>query len=453
MSRILIENGTVVTLNPNRDVHSPGYVWVEDDRIAAVGAGGAPDAVRQQADRVLDASQMAIIPGLVNAHVHAYQSFMRGFDGARSLMPWLREVAWPITAEMTERDVYLACMLTFMENIRGGATAIIDNQYAHREPTNDDAACRAAEEVGVRYLLARNWADQNTAPSQLETADEILGVMERLHGSWHGRAGGRIWVEFGPIIPRCCSDETMGRTRPLAQAWGVGMHMHVSESKFTSEETVRIKGMRDVEWLSRMGVLNPQMQVVHAVWLTDEEIALLAESGAVAVHCPVSNMFLASGIAPVTRMRKAGVTVALATDGQACNNGLEMIDMLKLTSNLQKVGTLDTAALSPEEVLEMACLGGAAALGQRELVGSLEPGKKADVVAVDLSASRLLPGEGVVNTVVNYAVSADVHTVMVDGRILMQNHEIAFGDEAAIIEEARRVREDLLRRVGVGSPR
>ena len=449
MSQLLIENGSIVTLNPSREVNSPGYVWVEDDHIAAVGAGAAPAAFRQRADQVLDASNMAVIPGLVNAHVHAFQSFMRGFAGTRTLMPWLQEVAWPITGEMTEREVYLACMLTFIENIRGGATAVIDNQYAHGEPGNDEAACRAAEEAGLRYLLARNWADQNTAPSQLETADQIVTVMKRLHETWHGKANGRIRVEFGPIVPRSCSDETLERTRALAQEWGVGMHMHSSESQFMAEETQQIKGMRDINWLSHMGVLSPLMQVVHAVWLSDEEIALLAELGSVAVHCPVSNMFIASGIAPVARMRREGVTIALATDGQALNNGLEMIDVLKVTSNLQKVGTLDPTALRPDEILEMACLGGAAALGQSDLVGSLEVGKRADLVVVDMRASRLLPGESVENAVVNYAAAADIHTVIVDGKMLMHDKQITVIDEEAIVEEARRVREDLLKRVGL----
>lgn len=448
MSSILIENGTVLTLNETDDILVPGYVNIEDGLIAAVGTGTAGNEIRSRAEQIIDASRMAVLPGMINAHVHSYQSFVRGLGGNLPLLDWLREVAWPVWEHMTSRDIYLASMVSLLENIRGGATAVIDNHVVH-PVDGDDAVCQAAEKVGLRYTLARGWADQNYHPTLQETPDRILAEMERLFQTWNGQANGRIRVEFGPLIPWGCSEKTLLRTHELAKAWGTGIQMHTAETRIEIEMSLEATGKRHVEWLADLGILGPQTQLVHCVWLTDQEIETIAETGTVVVHCPVSNMFLGSGIPRIADMVSAGVTVSLGTDGQACNNADEMADLLRITSNMQKVGTLDAQALSPTQVLRMACSGGSQALGQADHLGSLELGKAADLVLIDLANPRTMMLEDVTASLVNLIRQDDVHTVIVDGNILMQDGHITAVDEEALIDEAQAVLHDLLRRTGI----
>jgi 5-methylthioadenosine/S-adenosylhomocysteine deaminase len=241
----------------------------------------------------------------------------------------------------------------------------------------------------------------------------------------------------------------MLKTYALAQAWDAGLQMHVSETQDEVQMSLDAVGMRPIEWLAGLGLLGPHMQLVHSVWLSEREMELIADSASVVVHCPVSNMFLASGVSPIADLWARGVPVALATDGQACNNGQEMIEMPRAALNLQKVATLDATVLKPADVLHMASRGGAAAFGQRATLGSLEPGKKADLTLVSLVDTRFLPGMERQSALVNFAAKQDVDSVMVDGEFVMRAGQILTLEVESILEEARRARIDLLRRAGI----
>ena len=449
MSTILIEKGTVVTADDAGQVFDPGYVLTEDDRIAAVGTGLAPAAVRARADTVIDATFMAIMPGMVNAHTHMFQTFTRGLADDKPLLDWLQAATWPVGRAFTEEEAYLAATLGLVENIRGGATAVIDHSFIHTKPGNDDAVCRAAEETGARLLFARGWADMDYHPAFMETPDRVIGETTRLYNTWHEQASGRIRVAFGPLIPWGCSDETMRQTCALAREWGVGTHIHVAETKTEVDMNLEKRGTRHIEWLAELNILGPDVQLVHSVWLDDNEIDLVAEHGAVIVHCPVSNMYLASGIARIAEMRQKGIPVALATDGPGSNNSQDMGEVLKITALLQKVATLDAMVLLPEDVIWMACRGGAMAFGQPDLIGSLEVGKKADVVLVDLNTPGAMPVHRVPSALVYNVSGCDVDTVIVDGRILMRDRQVLCVDEEALLSDARIACARLFERAGV----
>ena len=442
---ILIENGAVVTVEDK--VLDPGYLHIEGDRIAGIGAGKDPDPLRTQAGSILDASHMAVMPGMVNAHTHLFQTFIRGLADDKPLLDWLKAAIWPVAQALTEEDAYLAAMVGMVENLRGGATAIIDHQYIHTDPANDDGVCRAALDTGARLLLARGWADMDYSPHFMETPERIVAETTRLFETWQNQADGRIRVEFGPLIPWGCSDETMRRTYRLAQEWGVGTHIHIAETQTEVDINLEKRGNRHVEWLNELGILGPDVQLVHSVWLDEGEIEMVAQHGAVVVHCPVSNMYLASGVAPVPRMRAQGIPVALATDGPGSNNNQDMLEVLKTTALLHKVSSLDAMVLLPEDVLRMACRGGATAFGQAELLGSLQVGKKADVVLVDLNTPRAMPVHRAMSALV-YS-GGEVDTVIVDGQILMRNREILCVDEKALLAEARAACARLFERAGV----
>lgn len=449
MSAILIENGAVVTVDDARRVYNPGYVLVREDLIAAVGAGAAPEELRQGADEVIDATLMAVMPGMVNAHTHLFQTFIRGLADDKPLLDWLKAAIWPVAQALTEEDAYLAAMLGLVENIRGGATSVIDHQYIHTEPGNDDGVFRAAEQSGVRFLNARGWADMNYHPAFMETPDRIVSEMERLRRRWHGAADGRLRLEFGPLIPWGCSDATMRRTRNLAAEWGMGTHIHVAETRAEIDMELASRGMRHIEWLQSLGALGPDVQLVHSVWLSDAEIDMIAASGAVVVHCPVSNMYLASGVARIPEMRRRGIPIALASDGPGSNNNQDMLEVLKATCLLHKVNTLDAMILLPEDALWMACRGGARAFGQPDRIGSLEVGKKADLALVDLNTPLAMPVHKPVSALVYNLAARDVDTVIVDGKILMRGKRILCVDEAALLKEAAAACERLFERAGV----
>jgi 5-methylthioadenosine/S-adenosylhomocysteine deaminase len=453
VNSILIENGVVVTVDDAGRLFIPGYLFLEDDRIKAVGSGVPSDDLRRQADTIIDATHMAVMPGMVNAHTHLFQSFLRGLADDKPLLEWLKVAIWPVAQALTEHDAYIAAMLGLVENIRGGATSVIDHQYVHTEAGNDDGVFRAAQETGVRFLLARGWADTNYHPAFMETPDRIISEMARLRAAWHGAADGRLRLEFGPLIPWGCTAETMRRTYELARQWGAGTHIHVAEVRREIEMSLESTGRRHIEWLSDLGVLGPDVQLVHSVWLDDGELDLIAASGAAVVHCPVSNMYLASGVARVPEMRHRGIPVALATDGPGSNNSQDMLETLKTTCLLHKVNTLDAMALLPEDAVRMACRGGAAAFGQPALIGSLEVGKKADVVLVDLNTPFAMPVHKPVSALVYNAGYGSVDTVIVDGKLLMRGKKVLCVDEEALLAEARQVCARLFERAGVSLAR
>lgn len=449
MATILIENGAIVTVDDQGRVLNSGYVFIKGDRIAAIGPGQAPLELQQQAGTRIDATLKAVMPGMVNAHTHLFQSFIRGLADDKPLLEWLKAAIWPVAQALTAEEAYLAGMIGLVENIRGGATSVIDHQYIHTEPANDDGVCRAAEETGVRFVLARGWADKDYHPALMESREQIMAEMARLHQTWQGRANGRIRVEFGPLIPWGCSDEAMRQTYALAQEWGVGTHIHVAETKTEVDMNLAERGNRHIEWMAALGALGPKVQLVHSVWLDDHELDLIAQHGAVVVHCPVSNMYLASGVARLPDMRRRGIPIALATDGPGSNNNQNMLETLKTTVLLQKVTTLNAMVLLPEDVLWMACRGGAVAFGLPELIGSLEVGKKADVVLIDLNTPLAMPVHRVPSALVYNMSPRDVDTVIIDGRIVMQDRRLLHIDEEALLCEARRACQNLFKRAGV----
>jgi 5-methylthioadenosine/S-adenosylhomocysteine deaminase len=448
---VLIENGAVLPMVGGTNVLEPGYVAISGDRITVVGAGQPPASLRAQADQVINASNMAVMPGMVNSHTHLFQTFIRGLADDKTLLPWLAAAIWPVGAVMGAEEAYLAGMLGLVENIRSGATAVIDNQYLHSDGQTDDAFCRAARDVGGRLRIARGWADRNYHPIFQETPEQVINAVTALYQTWHNQADGRVRVEFGPLIPWGCSEATLRQTVELARSWGVGTHIHTAETREEVQQSLDEYGLRHVHWLDRLGVLGPDVQLVHSVWLDESEIERVAETGTIIVHCPISNMYLASGIAPVTQMLKRGISVALATDGPGSNNSQDMLETLKFTACLQKVGTLDATALLPGDVLTMACQYGAQAFGQTEL-GQLAPGFKADVVLVDLDSPRMQPVLSVPSALVYNANGGDVDTVIVDGRILMQGKRVVCLDEAALLKECRAAAHHLLQRAGVTRP-
>jgi len=450
MPGLLIENGILLTVNSNDAVYSEGFLYIEDDRIVAIGDGKVPDSIRSQADEVIDASGQIVMPGLVNSHVHLQQTLVRGLADDREVWDWVQNVAFPVYGEMANEEVYLATLIGIIENIHSGATAITDNQTVRSRPGNFNASFRAAKESGIRYKLARGFNERGVPEQFLESTESILEDMTRLFETWHAQEEGRLRLDFNPHTLYLVTEDTLIKAHEKALEWGIGIHLHTAESEDELVKFYKETGMHHVEWLADRELLGSHFQLAHAVWINDHEIEKIAESGAIPVHNPVCNMFCGSGVSPVPQMLAAGIPVAVGTDGQACNNGQEMMDTLKWVANLHKLNSRDAMVLSPEQIIRMVCRNGAYAFGQPDQIGSLEPGKKADVILVDMSSSRLTtPSLSVPSLLVNFGRGEDVVTTIVDGEILMRDHKILFLDEYELTREFSAARADLLERIGL----
>ena len=446
---VLIHGGAVVTVDDDFTIHDPGWVVVDGDRIVSVGSGSPPDGPAP--GRMIDATGCAVMPGMVNGHTHLFQTFFRGLADDKPLLDWLRECIWPGAVHLDRESARLAALVGLVENLRSGATSVIDHQYVHIDEGIDDGVCAAADELGIRFLLARGWADRNYEPALMESAETVIERTERVRQHWHGHDGGRLRVELAPLIPWGCSDEAMVATVAEARSWGAGTHIHCAETAVEVDMSLEERGLRHVEWLDRLGVLGPDTQLAHGVWLDDGELDLVAERGAVVVHCPISNMYLASGVPPILEMRRRGISVALASDGPGSNNRQDLFEVLKATVLLQKVHHLDAIALQPEDAIRMACRGGAQAFGLPDEIGSLEPGRKADVVVVDLQSVFVAPVHRVASAIVFCATPADVTHVIVDGEVLIDDGVVSAIDEHALIAEAEAAAREVFRRAGVAS--
>ena len=420
------------------------YVLVEGDRIAEVGETPPPELLAR-ADEVIDADGMALIPGLVNAHTHLFQTFLRGLGDDKPLLEWLRDYIWPSAQAMSEEDFYWSAMLGIVENLRGGATAAIDNSYVQTGPRNMDAVVRAARESGFRLVIARGYVDTEYPEVFREPRERVLGEMRRLLREYP--ADEFLGWAMAPVVPWGVTDELMLEGARFAREHGLAVHIHTAESRGEIELLRRRTGLGHVEWFDRLGVLADNWQLVHAVHLSEGELELARRANATLIYNPVSNMYLASGIAPIARARQIGMRVAWATDGPGSNNSQDMLEVLKTGVNLQKVGAQDAQVFANAEVLEMATVGGYEALG---LVrgGRLEVGAPADLVLVNLRTPHAWPVHNPLSAVIYNAKSGDVDTVLVAGRPLLREGRITFLDEEALFNKVAELATDLRQRAG-----
>lgn len=439
MNTILIENGALLSPGAPRLVECTGWLALQGERIVALGSGVAAQEWRSRADRVIDAQHMAVLPGLVNAHTHLSQTFLRGLADDRPLLRWLKEVIWPAQSAMTPEDQYLAAMLGLVENLRCGAVTVVQH---HKLPGREfeDAVCEAASRVGLRLVMARGWVDMGAAGEPL---DAILTDLVWLHDAWDGANRGRITVASGPLAPWRCCDDAMRTVTALARTWGAPTHIHVAEAQEEIDLLHQRCGKGHVEWLADLGCLGPDTQLVHAIHVTDGELDLIAQSGASVVHCPTSNMYLASGAAPVRKMLDRGIPVSLGADGSGSNNSQDLLECAKIAALLAKHSTGDAQALVPAEVVPMLF-----PLAGRKRAW-LAVGAPADITIVDLDNARCQPVHSVASALVYNAAGPDVHTVIVGGEILLDGGRVTTVDEAWLLDACRAAAAHLMARIGL----
>jgi len=428
MTSTLVKGGTIITMDKQRRIIKEGSVLIEGKKISAVGD------VKGKADVTIDARGKIVLPGLINCHTHLAMTLLRGVADDMELMPWLETKIWPTEKHLNAERVHAGAMLGCLEMIKSGTTCFADNYFFM------DEAAKAVGKAGIRGVLSYGIIELGNP----EKRESELKIGEKLVKDWQGKEGGRILTMFGPHAPYTCSPECLIKVKELAKKHKVGIHMHVAESQDETKQITEKYGKRPVEHLESIGFLGPEVLAAHCVWLNEKEIKILRDRGVKPVHNPVSNMKIGCGVSPVPDMLKAGIPVALGTDGAASNNTLDMFREMKFAALLNKVHRMDPTVMPAGSVLEMATINGAKALGLERELGSIEVGKVADIVLVDAKRAHLIPLHNPVSHLVYSAMGSDVDTVIVDGKVIMEHGKVLTFDETSVMESAQKVSDELL---------
>ena len=421
---LLIKNATVVL--PDGQTKTAN-IAVEGSKILAIGEAPA-DFIAEQ---TIDAKDMLAIPGFVNAHTHASMTLLRSYADDMELMTWLNDHIWPVEAKMISNDIYWGAALAAVEMIQSGTTTFADMYGPFMERVAD-----VVTESGMRGVLSRGII--GVAPDGEKKIEENISLYE----DYNGAANGRIKVMFVPHASYTCPPDFLKKVAAAAQRFGAEVHIHMNETKAEIEQITKQYGKRPFEYVEDTGLFESPTLAAHCVHLSDDEIKIIKKHDIRVAHNPGSNMKLASGIAPVPRLLKEGVTVALGTDGTSSNNNLDMLQEVQLAALLHKVNEYDPLAVPAFEALKMGTEYGAKAVGL-DGIGRLEAGVKADIVLVSMKGAAWVPRFNEVSLLVYSGSAADVDTVICDGKVLMQHREILTLDEEKIKYEAQKCAERL----------
>jgi 5-methylthioadenosine/S-adenosylhomocysteine deaminase len=444
--QMLIKNiSFLVTMDGERRVVEGADLRIEENRIVEIGRSGQLKRIGDE--EVIDASKKAVLPGLINTHTHAAMSLLRGLGEDLPLIEWLKNYIWPVEWKMVDRDFcYVGSMLSCLEMIKNGITTFAD-MYFH-----EDECARAAFESGMRVCVSTGIFDvglEGKATPEAKSIQEAVEINERVYREWNGR-GGRINVGFGPHSVYTCDLETLQKVKELTEKYKTHIQIHLAESKEEIKQVKEKYGRHPVEVLESIGFLGSNVVASHCVWLEREHMEILKRNNVKVAHAPVSNMKLASGVAPVVEMLNRGITVGLATDGAASNNDLDIFEEMKTAALLHKLNRQDPTALPATKILEMATIDGAKVLGMEREVGSIEVGKRADLIFIDLEKLHLAPLYNIFSHLVYAAESSDVCGVIIDGKRIFWDGKVLTVDEGKVLDDVKKRAEGIENRLGKG---
>lgn len=407
-----------------------GSILIEDDKIINLNQ----DLNSRDADIVIDGEGKVLIPGLVNTHTHLSMTLMRGLADDLFLDTWLNDHIWPTEANLNGDHCYAGAKLACLEMIKSGTTTFNDMYFYM------DFVAKAVDESGIRGNISHGMLDMGDEEKRKSEYKETTKIIDKFHNT----ADGRIKVSLGPHAPYTCSTELLNWVRKKADQNYLRVHIHVSETESEVKQIIDTHQCRPFEYLDKIGFLKNDVLAAHAVWLSNSEMGIIKEKEVKLSHNPVSNMKLASGISPVAEMMDKGINISLGTDGAASNNNLDMLEEMKIAALQQKVNTLNPTVLTAEEVFKMATINGAKALGMDHEIGTIDVGKKADLVLVDMKTPHLTPYRHPISHMVYSANGGDVDTVICNGQILMLEKELLTMDEQAVMDLATEAASDLL---------
>lgn len=427
---LLIKNITLIPMTDKEEVVEKTNIYIEGDKIIYIGE------LREdiKVTKTIDGQNKVAMPGLINAHTHIGMSLLRNYADDLPLHEWLTKKIWPIEAKLTAEDVYWGSLLSMVEMIQSGTTTFCDMYFFM------DQVGEGLEESGIRGILTRGIIEESGKEK------EKLDDTRELYKNWHGKGEGRIKVMVAPHAPYTCSPAYLEDVMDLAHELDTGIHIHLSETKKEVEDSYKTYGKSPIKHVYDLGLFKLPTIAAHCVHVDESDIKILRENNVSPVNNPSSNLKLASGFAPIDEMLKFGVNVSLGTDGSSSNNNLNMFEEIHLASIVNKAVNMDAVSVPAITALKMATINGAKALLWDKEIGSIEIGKKADVILIDMDKSHLYPRHNIISSLAYSVQGSDVDTVIVDGKIIMEKREIKTLDEEKIMYNAEKAAKDLVGR-------
>lgn len=438
--KTLFRGGRVLSLGPAGDFE--GDVLVEGSRIALVGPGLSAEGV----DDIVSCEGRLVVPGFVQPHVHLCQTLFRGRADGLVLLDWLKSRIWPFEAAHTPESLAVSAELGIAELLRSGTTCILDMGTVH----HTEVLFETAERMGIRAQIGKAMMDsgEGVPAGLMDSTERALEESCDLADRWSGAADGRLGYAFAPRFVLSCTDGLMRETVQEARRRRARLHSHASENPGEVDAVRAVYGRDNIRVLADQGFVGDDVVLAHGVWLSEDERHLLAETGTHLAHCPSSNLKLGSGVAEVPELLDAGISVGIASDGAPCNNTLDVFSEMRLAAQLQ-APRAGVDALSARRVVELATLGGARAMGLEREVGSLERGKRADVVVLDIDGPHVAPADDPWSMLVHCLGPSDVRFVMVDGVMRVRGGRVEGLDVSALASRSRSAARAAIERAGL----
>lgn len=427
---LLIKDISLIPIDGKNEIIDNTNIYIIDGKIDHIGE------LREdiEVDRVISGKNRLAMPGLVNAHTHLGMSLLRNYADDLSLYDWLTKSIWPIEAKLIAEDVYWGSLLSMVEMIESGTTAFCDMYFFMEE------VAKGLIESGMRGVLTRGIVEEeNNSQIKLDETRELFN-------NFNGKGNGRVKVMVAPHAPYTCSPEFILKIMELTKDLNTGIHIHLSETKKEVEDSYKAYGKSPIKHVYDLGLFDLHTIAAHCVHVDDKDIELISEKKVYPVNNPGSNLKLSSGFAPVDKMIKRGINVALGTDGSSSNNNLNMFEEIYLAAVVNKAVNMDPVSIPALTAIEMATINGAKALNWDKEIGSIEVGKRADMILIDLDKPHLYPRHNLVSSAAYTIQGSDVDTVIVDGKIIMENREIKTLDVEKIKYMAEKTARDLINR-------
>ena len=447
---LIVRNANIVTQNEQRDVMAGGAIAIHDGQIIAL-ADDAVIASHYSAPTTIDARGNPVFPGFVNTHTHLFQASVKGLGESLALGEWLRQVTFPTSMAINAGEIYLLSLVSCIDNLRSGATTINEFSYPLADPLLHDATIRAIHDSGLRGRYSRGIVDAGerfgVTAAHIAPVELCIAHIRALRAAHqHARSLLDVGIALGIIWGM--SEHGLRAVRAAADATGMRITMHVNEVQYDNECALAAWGMATVPMLEHTGLLGADFLPVHCVHMTDQDIALFARHNVPVSYNAISNMILGSGIAPIAAMMRAGINICIATDGAGSNNSNDMLESLKFSALLQRAACQDASVVSAQTALDWATRNGAQAMGMLDRVGSLEAGKRADLFIFNPNTPKATPMHDPVATLVHSSSQANISTVIVDGRVLVDNGRLTQVDEPALLRDAQLAATALAKRCG-----
>ncbi|MEM3754254.1 MAG: amidohydrolase [Candidatus Bathyarchaeia archaeon] len=438
MTKILVDRGTIISMGKNGTIHE-GAIIIENDKIIDI---RSRELIRKNYswDIVIDAYKKVVLPGFINAHTHTPYTILRGLSEDLSLEKWLQHLSG-LKSMLIEEDFLLSIKLACLEMIKSGITCFVDSMLWPKGHSYTDSMLKVIDESGIRCIIANEVSDE------IDDSEECINRSISMIKRWHRK--GNILCMLAPHSTYKCSPQFLKQIRKLANLYRVIITIHLAETAHEVKDIKEKFGKSPIELAYECELLGPDLLAAHCVWLSKEDIKLLKEFDVKVAHNPVSNMKLGSGIAPILKLLNEGIVVALGTDSVVSNNRIDIIQEMKVAALLQKVVNLDASVPKAKELLKMATINGAKALGLEKEIGSLEVGKKADIVVINMMKPYTMPSYDPITCLVYSSTVCDIETVIVNGKLLMENRRVKTMNEFEILENTVKISTTLAKKLNL----